>query len=320
MRLLVLASALLLLGACGKPAPDATAPAASAGAAPATAETAASDQPDEVVPPMSAAQMSAARLDAVLAGSWREPANVARDKYRHPGQTLTFFGIRPDMSVIEITPGGGWYAEILAPLLKDNGNYIAAVTSSLSSEGAARSAKSLRDKFAADPTQYGSAHVIEFDPKTPNLGTPGSADMVLTFRNVHNWVQAGTAAQMFAAFYDVLAPGGVLGVADHRAADGTSLDAAKGSGYLPEDYVIKLATDAGFKLDAKSEINANPKDTKDHEKGVWTLPPTLTLGDKDKDKYLAIGESDRMTLRFVKPDKPATAGSATAPTATSTTD
>jgi predicted methyltransferase len=314
--LLVLASALLLLGACGKPAPDASSAAASTGTAPAAAETAASDQPDEVVPPMSAAQMSAARLDAVLAGDWRKPAEVARDKYRHPRQTLTFFGIRPDMSVIEITPGGGWYAEILAPLLKDNGNYIAAVTSSLSSEGAARSATSLRDMFAADPAQYGGAHVIEFDPKTPNLGTPGSADMVLTFRNVHNWVQAGTASQMFAAFHDVLAPGGVLGVVDHRAADGVGIDTAKGSGYLPEDYVIKLATDAGFKLDAKSEINANPKDTKDYAKGVWTLPPTLTLGDKDKDKYLAIGESDRMTLRFVKPAEPAAAGSTAAPSST----
>jgi predicted methyltransferase len=319
MRLLVLASALLLLAACGKPAPETSASAASAavataGTAPAAAESGAvTDQPDEVVPPMSAEQMSAASLDAVIAGAWRTPANVARDTYRHPRETLTFFGIRPDMTVIEITPGGGWYAELLAPLLKDNGSYIAALMSSLSGDEAARDAKALRAKFAADPAQYGKAHVIEFDPKTPNLGAPGSADMVLTFRNVHNWVAAGTAPAMFKAFYDVLAPGGVLGVTDHRAAAGASLDALKGSGYLPQDYVVKLATDAGFKLDATSEINANPNDTKDYAKGVWTLPPTLTLGDKDKAKYLAIGESDRMTLRFVKPAKPAATGSADQP-------
>jgi predicted methyltransferase len=134
--------------------------------------------------------------------------------------------------------------------------------------------------------------------------------MVLTFRNVHNWVAAGPAPALFKAFHAVLAPGGVRGGIDHRAATGASLADVKGTGYLPEAYVIKLATDAGFKLDAKSEINANPKDTRDYPKGVWTLPPTLTLGDKDKAKYLAIGESDRMTLRFVKPAKPAAASSA----------
>ena len=159
-------------------------------------------------------------------------------------------------------------------------------------------ADALRAKFKADPNQYDKAAIVVFNPKAPVFGPPGSADMVLTFRNVHNWTMAGNAEAMFKAFYAVLKTGGTLGVVDHRAAPGAALD--KNSGYLPTDYVIKLATDAGFKLDGQSEINANPKDTKNYPKGVWTLPPTLTLGDKDRDKYLAIGESDRMTLRFVK--------------------
>ncbi|WP_240922519.1 methyltransferase domain-containing protein [Oleiagrimonas sp. C23AA] len=271
------------------------------------ASTAPLDQPDEVVPPMSAAQMSDQKLDDVLAGAWRPASDKARDTYRHPRKTLAFFGIRPDMTVIEITPGGGWYARILAPLLRDNGQYIAAITSPVSSDFAARQASSLRKLFASQPKVFGKAQIAQFDPATPNLGAPDSADMVLTFRNVHNWVQADHAKAMFKAFYNVLKPGGVLGVVDHRAAQGASLADVKGSGYLPQPYVVKLATQAGFQLDGSSEVNANPKDTKDYPKGVWTLPPTLTLGDKDKAKYQAIGESDRMTLRFVKPDTAAPA-------------
>jgi predicted methyltransferase len=159
----------------------------------------------------------------------------------------------------------------------------------------------LSKKFSGDAAEYGEAKVVQFDLKSPNFGPANSADMVVTFRNVHNWVMAGNAPDMFKAFFDVLKPGGVLGVVDHRAAPGADLEKIKDSGYLPQDYVIKLATDAGFKLKAQSEINANPKDTKDYEKGVWTLPPTFELGDKDHDKYAAIGESDRMTLKFVKP-------------------
>ena len=151
---------------------------------------------------------------------------------------------------------------------------------------------------------YGKAGIVTFDPKAPVFGPPGSADTVLTFRNVHNWVMAGTAAAMFKGFFAVLRPGGVLGVVDHRAADGASLDAVKASGYLPVASVVKLATAAGFELDDSSEINANPADTKDYPKGVWSLPPTLAMGATDRAKYLAIGESDRMTLRFVKPDAP----------------
>jgi predicted methyltransferase len=294
----------LLLAACGSSQHGAQAQASTAVAsAPAAAasQAIAGDQPDEIVPPTTAGQMTAQRIGDVLKGAWRPDADKARDTYRHPAKTLGFFDIRPDMTVIEIVPGGGWYARILAPLLRQNGQYIAAVFSPISGKYNAKQYQSLKKLFASAPKVFDKASIIQVDPKTPNLGAPDSADMVLTFRNVHNWVQAGTQQAMFKAFYRVLKPGGVLGVVDHRAAPDTTLDAAKGSGYLPQNYVIKLATDAGFKVSASSEINANPKDTKDYPKGVWTLPPTLTLGDKDKAKYEAIGESDRMTLRFVKP-------------------
>ena len=266
------------------------------------------DQPDgELVPPTSASDFTASQLDTVLAGTWRPAADRARDAYRHPKATLQFFGIQPDQTVVEINPAGGWYSEILAPLLRDNGDYVAAEPAPSGGAEAKRSDSTLRAKFAANPAVYGKAHIVEYDPKAPVFGPPGSADAVLTFRNVHNWVQAGTAPAMFKAFFAVLRPGGVLGVVDHRADDSASLDAVKRSGYLPTSYVVKLATEAGFTLDESSEINANPKDTKDYPKGVWTLPPTLTLGEQDRAKYLTIGESDRMTLRFVKPVVPAAA-------------
>ena len=264
------------------------------------------DQPSGgLVPPTTASDFTATKLDQVLAGDWRSPEHKARDAYRHPKATLQFFGVRPDQTVIEITPGGGWYSEVLAPLLHDNGHYIAAIAKPSGDGEDSRDKTGLKAKFAADAAHYGKAQILEFDPKAPVLGAPGSADVVLTFRNVHNWVVADTAPAMFKAFYTVLRPGGVLGVVDHRAADNASLEAVKGSGYLPTSYVVKLATDAGFRLEEKSEINANPKDTKDYPKGVWTLPPTLTLGEQDREKYLGIGESDRMTLRFVKPAAPA---------------
>jgi predicted methyltransferase len=261
------------------------------------------DQPANPLPPVSAEQAFASKLDGVLAGTWREAKNSARDQYRHPKATLEFFGLKPGMSLIEITPGAGWYAEVLAPLMKGDGGYTAAIAAPKKPAGEAAQDKTALEKmFAADPAQYGEAKVVQFDPKAPVFGAPGSADMVVTFRNVHNWVMGDYAPGMFKAFFAVLKPGGVLGVVDHRATPGADLVKIKNSGYLPEDYVIKLATDAGFKLDGKSEINANPKDDHDHPKGVWTLPPTLALGDVDKAKYLAIGESDRMTLRFVKPE------------------
>lgn len=249
------------------------------------------------------APISAKQYQNVLAGSWRDPANSARDGYRHPQQTLEFFGLGAKQTVIEITPGGGWYSEVLSPLLKDHGHYIAAVQAASTSAYARTSEENLKNKFAADPARYGKAQVVEFDPKAPVFGKPASADAVLTFRNVHNWVAAGTAPATFSAFYTVLKPGGVLGVEDHRAKDGADLQAIKDSGYLTTAQVVKLATDAGFTLAGQSEVNANPKDTKDYPGGVWTLPPSLRFGEQDKAKYLAIGESDRMTLRFVKPAK-----------------
>lgn len=264
--------------------------------------TAGADESGPAAPPATAPGSFAGRLDQVLAGTWRTPADKARDAYRHPRETLEFFGLQPGQTVIEITPGGGWYAAILAPLLRDDGTYIAAVAKPRDPAGESAASQSALDKlFASDPAQFGAAKQAVFDGKAPVLGPPGSADVVLTFRNVHNWVQGGTADEMFKAFFEVLKPGGTLGVADHRAAAGKTLEEVAGSGYLPQDYVIKLATDAGFQLVATSEINANPKDSHDHPKGVWTLPPTFALGDVDRDQYLAIGESDRMTLKFVKP-------------------
>ena len=301
MNKVTIATALtLILAGCGGATPPAAPTAAAPPATPAAKAPA--DQPAQPPPPVSADQMFGQKLDQMLAGDWRSDKNKARDQYRHPKQTLEFFGIRSGTTLIELTPGGGWYAEILAPLFKGSGNYVAAIVTPKKKEGEdAQDMDALSKKFSGDPAHYNEAKVQQFDLKAPNFGAPGSADMVVTFRNVHNWVVADAAPGVFKACFDVLKPGGVLGVVDHRAAAGADLEKIKKSGYLPEDYVIKLATDAGFKLDAKSEVNANPKDTKDYPEGVWTLPPTLELGDKDKDKYLAIGESDRMTLRFVKP-------------------
>jgi len=285
----------IALAACGSN--DSTPPKAAA-----TRAAAPADQPAQPTPPQSANDVFAAKLDQALAGSWRSDANKARDVYRHPKQTLEFFGVKPNSTLIEITPGGGWYSELLAPLLKGSGSYIAAITTPKKADGEdAQDKTGLHAKFAGDAAEYSEAKIVEFDPKAPSFGTPASVDTVLTFRNVHNWVMADTAPAMFKAFFDVLKPGGTLGVVDHRAAAGADLEKIKKTGYLPQDFVIKLATDAGFKLVDQSEINANPKDTKDYSEGVWTLPPTLALKDQDKDKYLAIGESDRMTLKFVKP-------------------
>ena len=243
-----------------------------------------------------------AAIKQAVAGDWRDPQNTLRDRYRHPAETLAFLQLRPNAHVIEITPGTGWYSEILAPLLKQQGHYTAATPQGTTAEKQSGNSK-LRDKFSADSQHYGAAKIVEFDANAPIFGPPASADIVLTFRNVHNWVKAGNAAAYFKALHDVLKPGGILGVEDHRAAAGTPLDI--NSGYLPEEEVIKLATAAGFRLDARSEINANPKDTKDYPKGVWTLPPVLVLGTQDRDKYLAIGESDRFTLRFFRDDQTA---------------
>ena len=245
-------------------------------------------------------------LATALKGAWRSPANVARDAYRHPAQTLSFFEVTPGESVIEITPGGGWYSEILAPYLRDNGQYIAAVVDPAAvAEGRGRdyqqkSKSSLEAKFDAGPAQYGKAKVVGYDPKAPVFGAANSVDTVLTFRNVHNWRSSGQAEGMFKGFYEVLKPGGVLGVVEHRAK--ADVPAADKSGYVGQAQVIALAEAAGFKLAGESEVNANPLDTKDHPNGVWMLPPSNSHEAVDAAKYKAIGESDRMTLRFVKPE------------------
>ena len=246
-----------------------------------------------------------AALQAALNGSWRDPANTARDKYRHPGQTLAFFGIKPDMTVVEVTPGGGWYSEILAPYLAPSGKYVAAIVDPASFEAgrqrdySQKGKDGLEKKFAAAPAQFGKAAFAGYDPKAPAFGPAGSADLVLTFRNVHNWRSAGQAEGMFKGFYNVLKPGGVLGVVEHRAK--ADVPADDKSGYVGQAQVIALAEAAGFKLAGSSEVNANPRDTKDHPNGVWTLPPSNDHPEADRAKYQAIGESDRMTLRFIKP-------------------
>ena len=243
-------------------------------------------------------------IEAATAGDWRSAENRHRDPYRHPLQTLSFFGVQADDTVIEITPGGGWYAAILAPFLRDEGHYVAAVwDDAINGQPAYRYRlnSALRDRFAGNEAVYGKPDVRVFDPKAPNFGPTASADTVLTFRNAHNWVAEDTAAAYFKAFFDVLKPGGTLGVVDHRARPGTDMARMKQSGYLTEALVIDLATAAGFRLVARSEVNANPKDSADHPNGVWTLPPSMRHEEADRGKYLAIGESDRMTLRFVKP-------------------
>jgi predicted methyltransferase len=237
---------------------------------------------------------TATALHAAIAGSQRSDANKARDKYRHPLETLTFFGIKPDMTVVEISPGTGWYTEILTPFLKDHGKLYEAV-------GGGAGAKTFEDKLKADPATYGQVIVTTLQPPTQTEIAPaGTADMVLTFRNVHDWLSRGTTQDYFKAFYRALKPGGVLGITDHRADPSQPQDPKAKNGYVRQDYMIQIAEQAGFKLAGTSEINANPKDPRNQP--VWNLPPTLRQGDKDRDKYLAIGESDRMTLKFVKPN------------------
>ena len=249
------------------------------------------------------AQDAEALIDRAMTGSHRSDANKARDKYRHPKETLLFFGLKPNMTVVEITPGAGWYTEILAPVMR-GGAYYAAIfqVTEQSSDVQRANDGNFRAKLAGDADSYSKVQLSVLVPNAIQVAPAGSADMVLTFRNVHNWAKAGTADAMFEAFYDALKSGGVLGVVEHRARPGTAFERQIDSGYMTEAYVTETAQKAGFKLDNKSEINANPRDTADYPGGVWTLPPTLrNVADAEKSKYLAIGESDRMTLKFVKP-------------------
>ncbi len=244
------------------------------------------------------------QLDEAITAKHRSEANRARDKYRHPKETLLFFGLRSDMRVVEISPAAGWYAEIIAPVLKDRGQYTASVPKLEAGmpEAMRQRDAAFRDKLASNRALYGDAKVTTFDAAAPNFAPAGSADLVVTFRNVHNWAKAGNADAMFKGFFAALKKGGVLGVVEHRAKPGTELKRQIDTGYMTEDYVIEAAERAGFRFEASVEINSNRLDTKDHPGGVWNLPPTLRgVSDADRAKYLEIGESDRMTLRFVKP-------------------
>lgn len=241
-------------------------------------------------------------LKTAIDSPGRTPAFAARDGARHPYETLSFFQVEPDMAVVEIWPGGGWYTEILAPYLAAEGHLYAAHFSPTAEHPYfLKSLEAFKGRLS-DEAQFADVELVVFDPANGVLGVPpGSADRVLTFRNVHNWLRNDAEQAAFDLFYKALKPGGVLGVVEHRSKPGVDRETMLNSGYMDEQAVVDLATRAGFVLDARTDINANPEDSADHPAGVWTLPPTLRLGDEDKDRYLAIGESDRMTLRFVKP-------------------
>jgi predicted methyltransferase len=241
-------------------------------------------------------------LTRILGGEQRSEENRARDAYRHPKQTLLFFGIRPEMRVLEVWPEPGWYTEILAPLLRDKGKYYAAVIAAdPASPYTTKRLTAYQGILAARPQLCDRVQVLTLPVDGGDVVPPGSLDMVVTFRNLHNWMAAGDASQVIATLYRALKPGGVLGIVEHRGNPAVPQDPRAKSGYVNEDFAIRLIEAQGFRLVAKSQVNSNPKDTKDYEQGVWTLPPSYRLGDKDRDKYAAIGESDRFTMRFVKP-------------------
>ncbi|MCX4240764.1 class I SAM-dependent methyltransferase [Paraliomyxa miuraensis] len=243
-------------------------------------------------------------LTAVLASKHRHPTNVERDPYRHPAETLAFLGLRPDMTVVEVGPGWGWYTEILAPVLAKHGKLL--VTdydpAGPEDEGTTLYARRFQAFMARSPSAYGKIErIVQKDNKTLDLGPDGSADMVLVVRGLHGWVNRGVFDENVKKIHAALEPGGVAAIVQHRANDDAKPEESADKGYLPQPWVVERFTAAGFTLEEASEINANPKDTKDYAEGVWTLPPTLTLGETDKAKYVEIGESDRMTLRFRKP-------------------
>lgn len=239
---------------------------------------------------------------SVLAAEHRTEAYTARDQYRNPAQTLQFFGLSACDTVVEISPGGGWYTEVLAPVLAGCGKlYAAHFDPDAKLEYFRKSRQRFETKMAADPIYQAVEITTLAPPEHVAMAPAGSADAVYTFRNVHNWTRAGTADAVFAAAFAVLKPGGVFGVVEHRARPGTSEADMSRSGYVTEAKVKALAEKAGFRFVRSSEVNANPKDSADHPKGVWTLPPSLRLGDENRAHYLAIGESDRMTLLFEKP-------------------
>lgn len=243
---------------------------------------------------------SSKALEQAVSGEHRSAKNKARDQYRHPIETLNFFGFTPEMTVVEITPGGGWYTEILAPALKGSGKLYGAHYPDTGEDNYYSNSRKQLEKMLASNVVFSEVVLTDFVPRQQSeLAPKGSADLVLTFRNLHNWKDEGVE-QVFKDAFDALKAGGVLGVVEHRLPAGVAPE--KAVGYVSEANTIKQAKAAGFRFAGASEINANPKDMAQHPKGVWTLPPVLRLGEQDKEKYLAIGESDRMTLKFVKPE------------------
>ncbi len=243
-------------------------------------------------------------LQQAINGNHRSTEHKNRDQYRHPLETLSFFEVEPDMTVVEIWPGGkGWYTEILAPYLKDKGKLYAAHFSANSDIAYfSKNLKKFKEKINAQPNIYSKTIITTLQPpKELDIAPNGSADRVLTFRNIHNWMKNNQENTVFKAMFNALKPGGILGVVEHRAIEGSEQDPKAMSGYVKQCFVIALAEKAGFKFVGQSEINANPKDTTIHPEGVWSLPPSLRLKEQDKEKYLSIGESDRMTLKFRKP-------------------
>jgi predicted methyltransferase len=253
----------------------------------------------------SAAADNVLKLEAAARGAHRSVENVTRNSARHPVETLQFFGIKDNLTVVEIWPGGGgWYTEVLAAYLRENGKLIAAnYDGSTGSSYYTRNEKKFRDKLAANADVYDTVEITALmPPASPSAARAGTADMVVSFRNLHNWVRSGLEGVMFKAMHEVLKPGGILGLVAHRGTpEMVGIEWAE-RGYVSEAEAIRLAETAGFQLVERSEINANPNDTKDYVDGVWTLPPSYRRGDNEKEKYTAIGESDRMTLKFVKAD------------------
>ena len=249
----------------------------------------------------SAAALGAdAALSSAVGSSSRSPAAVARDKARHPVEELTFFGIKPTMTVVELWPGGGYWTDILGPYLAAKGQFYVALPAPGNSEEDTQAAR-FNAHIAAEKDKVGIIHVTSLGAGHFSIAPPASADLVLTFRNLHNWMNEGYADEALAACFSALKPGGILGIEEHRGRDDQPQDPQGKSGYVRQDYTIALAKKAGFVFVASSEVNANPRDTKDWVDGVWTLPPTLSQGDEDRAKYTAIGEADNFVLKFRKP-------------------
>jgi predicted methyltransferase len=248
---------------------------------------------------------TAAALQQILASNHRSAASKVRDLYRHPKETLLFFGIRRDMTVVEVWPGSGWYTELLAPLLRDKGHLYTAQMDPAAGDYVRATVDSYRAMLSTRPDLYGKVTMTALGApvagvKAQPIAPAGSADLVVSFRNLHNWMMQGWEPQAITAMHDALKPGGVLGIVDHRGNPEVPQDPKAASGYVNEQYAIEMIEKAGFKLVARSQINANPRDIKSYEQGVWTLPPTYALGDKDRQRYASIGESDRFTLKFIK--------------------